>query len=85
MTRFDPTPGQMGILATLKNVKKRKVDFKWPIQSVNHKDPVDPSLEIVDERCLELFKLKVKGTGFQTPNQEKTSDINLNKFAKQLV
>lgn len=50
-------------MSALTNVKKRTVAFKLPINIVNHKDPVDPDLEIVNERYPELFTLKVKGTG----------------------
>lgn len=52
------------------------------MSSVNHKNPVDPGLEIVNERYLELFTLNVKGTGLQTPNRQ-TSDTNWSEFAKQ--
>lgn len=54
------------------------------MSSVNHKNPVGPGLEIVNERYLELFTLNVKGTGLQTPNRQ-TSDTNWSEFAKQQV
>lgn len=53
----------MGTLSALTNVKKRTLAFKWPINIVNHKDPVDPDLGIANERYPELFTLKIKGRG----------------------
>lgn len=42
LTKVDPTPVHIGILAALKSVKNRTMNFEWANNSVNHNDPADP-------------------------------------------